>query len=902
MRSIELTARYTGERFHFDNPDGTRVIIGQALLSPGSKELIKDDDIDVDEPITVKGEADDSELQPNGTYRFFGTWNSYFNRRQQRREKQFHFRTFVPHIPHDREGVINYLINAGKGNGVGPSKARQMTDAFGVDSVLDVCREDPNRIASQFGITQHKAESFSQKLNEQKSTERATLEVDQLLTGRGFARTMIRRVIKAWGNRAAEQIKDDPYSLMQFRGVGFGLTDKLWTSLGKDPAAIDRQALCLWYGIASDQAGHTWYPAKQAVQRLHQSIGSANVDYRAAIIRGREYGQISENHYGAIATIRSSGVDGSIDEEGDTLWIAEGKYAAAERYVADAIARAMNETTRQSFATRYEDFERIEHRVLRHATCQRCRRQLTASLVHVLDGLPYGPTCIGYVDPSNQSEIYSLAEWLEANPEVLRFIEQQPSGLIKLPEVSLWPEPNSIEGISEHQRSEVAKAMTARIGLLGGSPGTGKTFTLAAIIKAIHRSGRVGLHEIGIGAPTGKAAVRLTESLNAAGVPIRARTWHSLLGVGSSDPTDGDNTEFKHCENLKWPFKIIFGDESSMPPINIMAAIFKARAAGTHMMFVGDVNQLPPVGNGAPFRDMIAANLPYGELREIRRNSGGIVEACAKIRDEQPWTDDCDRTDVRDPLATNLTISGDRSPKQQIERLLESLHHLKSDKIDPIWDCQVLTAVNQRSELSRSAINKLLQEELNPNPAVKGTPFRVGDKVVCLKNGFYKSIFAIDPNSEEIDSEDGEVYIANGELGEIDAIEDKHFTVRLQSPDRLIQVFRGKPSKGDDDDKESTASGCSWDLGYALSVHKFQGSEQKYVFVMLDNYAGARMVCDRSWIYTAISRAQLECHLIGTEDTANRFCRVQKMDGRKTFLANRIHLESFEQQMAGAVL
>ena len=888
--SIELTAKYIGERMHFDNNDGSRTVIAEVLLSKNSKDIGEAAGIDPYAPLAVKGEADSSELRHNQTYRFFGTWTSYFNRRRNCREKQFHFRTFVANIPHDPQGIADYLSAAGRGNGIGPSKARRLVDRIGVDSVLHECRTSPSTVVKFAEIRLEQAERFAAKLIEQQATESATLEVDQMLGKNGFPKTLVRKVIKTWGNKAAEKIANDPYSLMQFRGVGFAKTDKLYIGLGKDPASVDRQALCLWYTMASDNDGHTWFEAKNAVRSLYRSIGGDSVDYRAAIIRGREYGQISDDHYGAIASIRTHSATESIADDGDQLWLAEGRHAAAERYVADAVARSMNHSSGQQI-TRYEDVEHTERVVLDHVTCRRCRRLLIADTVHVLNGVPYGPTCITRVYSHKNCELWDRDSWLQHNPVVLRWIQQQPSGILELPSISLWPDPSQLERCTDHQREQYAIATSGRIGILGGCPGTGKTYSLAEIIKAVHKTGRVGFHEMGVGAPTGKAAVRLTEALNAAGITLRARTVHSLLGVGSTDEGTGQ-WSFQHNENNQWPFKMMFFDEQSMTDIGMMANIFKAMPPGCHALFVGDVNQLPPVGNGAPFRDMIDSSLPYGELTKIERNSGGIVESCAKIRNQQPWTDDCVLG------SSNLVITGDRTPNEQIERLVALLdgQHIDS-KFDPVWDCQVLVAVNKSSKLSRSDLNTLLQERLNPNPKVDGTPFRTNDKVVCLKNGFFASVMNINTYDEDYDVNDaGEVYVANGELGQVESIQEKFLRVKLTGPDRLIQIPRGKQFKNDDGE---TSTGCSWDLGYALSTHKFQGSEQRFVFVMLDSYAGARMVCDRAWIYTSNSRAKEMCFLIGTAELANRFCTVQKISNRRTMLAKRIALSTLENEVVG---
>jgi exodeoxyribonuclease V alpha subunit len=295
-----------------------------------------------------------------------------------------------------------------------------------------------------------------------------------------------------------------------------------------------------------------------------------------------------------------------------------------------------------------------------------------------------------------------------------------------------------------------------------------------------------------------------------------------------------------------------------------MRAIMAARPRGCHFLLVGDVHQLPPVGNGAPLRDMINSGVVgYGELTEIKRNSGGIVEACAAIRDGKPW-DEAENLIV-DPFADQIQAA--------------RIHCQKGHpKLDAVWDCQVLVAVNARSPLSRKAINLELQNALNPNPEVKGTPFRLADKIVCLKNGKYTEI-----NDRE------EVYVANGELAKVIEIEDKSIIAELSNPARTVRIPRGKA--------DGESSGCNWDLAYGLSCHKSQGSEWPVVIVVLDEYPGARMVCSREWLYTAISRAKKQCILIGKKATADAMCRRVAIGKRQTFLRQLIQLENATQTL-----
>jgi exodeoxyribonuclease V alpha subunit len=338
-----------------------------------------------------------------------------------------------------------------------------------------------------------------------------------------------------------------------------------------------------------------------------------------------------------------------------------------------------------------------------------------------------------------------------------------------------------------------------------------------------------------------------------------------------------ERNQLKH-----FPCKVLIGDESSMNDTDLAARIFGARSAGTHLLLVGDVCQLPPVGHGAPLRDLIAAQVPYGELREIKRNSGGIVEACAAIRDGRRW----------EPGDNLLHIQAS-TPDRQIAEMLAAIKEQETVGVDPIWDCQVVTAVNKKSDLARKPLNKLLQNELNPNPGLPGSPFRVGDKIVNTKNGYFPSLDFDTSDDETITNDKLEVYVANGELAEVLEVQESLVIAKLSNPSRTIKIPRGKadekeaePNEGDAD--ESTGTGCSWDLGYCLSVHKSQGSEWKIVIVMIDEYPGAKRVCSREWLYTSISRAKDRCYLIGRREVADGMARRVALNKRKTLLKEQI--------------
>jgi hypothetical protein len=200
-------------------------------------------------------------------------------------------------------------------------------------------------------------------------------------------------------------------------------------------------------------------------------------------------------------------------------------------------------------------------------------------------------------------------------------------------------------------------------------------------------------------------------------------------------------------------------------------------------------------------------------------------------------------------------------------------------------------------------LNRLLQNHLNPNEAVKGSPFRLKDKVINTRNGWYPLVeverhngkVQIIDNDENLTlNADGKVYCANGELAEVVKVEANYFHVRLSAPKRLIIVPRGPAEATDSEDGEAetedktTGTGCDWELGYAISTHRSQGSEWPVVIVMIDDSGAAKRVCSREHLYTSISRAKQCCVLVGKLGVAQGFCRRTAIDKRKTMLVHRI--------------
>jgi exodeoxyribonuclease V alpha subunit len=487
-----------------------------------------------------------------------------------------------------------------------------------------------------------------------------------------------------------------------------------------------------------------------------------------------------------------------------------------------------------------------------------------------------------------------------AEAEIARFVHQ--AEMETLSDPPRWPNVEECEGIDEDQKEELRKATRGYLGILGGRPGVGKTRCMASLIKAILKSGQ---GRILASAPTGKAAVRATEALNKQQVSIRVKTIHSTLRVESSE--DG-TWRFAHDESNPLPCDFLFCDEGSMVDTLIGASWLSARPRGCHVLIVGDPDQLSPVGPGAVLRDLIAAGVPTGHLTKIRRNAGRIEKVCKSIAE----TGEFEPSPQLDLEAGENFVWIEKSrPEQQIEALKGFLDRIRSGgKYDVLQDVQILTPLNKQSPVSRVPLNKILQGHLNPaGERAEGNPFRKGDKVICTQNGWptlddefrewlrkecqvigddlRTRVYRTPSGDLEVDKKNNKVYVANGELGLVTKIAPKLTTISLSCPDRVIKVPRGSQKDDDGDeggDNDETSTGCNWELGYVISIHKSQGSEWPIVVTMADSSGSAMRLADKHLIYTALSRGKVFEVGIGQKRAILEACKISRMWDRRTFL------------------
>jgi exodeoxyribonuclease V alpha subunit len=408
--------------------------------------------------------------------------------------------------------------------------------------------------------------------------------------------------------------------------------------------------------------------------------------------------------------------------------------------------------------------------------------------------------------------------------------EKDVAGIIRMLRDSslLEPDSDNLEGLADDQREALEQALKEKVFILTGAPGTGKTFTLQRMIQEFEDRELV----IRLAAPTGKAAKRMSEVTGR-----EASTIHRLLEPEPYQTSEGLRFAFSRGIGNPIQADVVVVDEFSMVDVSLAASLLRALDAGTRLLIVGDHYQLPSVGPGSVLRDLLAAGVPSFELTRIKRNTGDIVQACHAIKDGRPISPSLT---LEPENGLNLRHIEEQDPLL-IQEIIRDLvvNRLPQRGYDPVWDIQVLSPMNEKTLLSCLHLNEIMQEALNPmGREIKGTAFRIGDKVIQRKN-------------ESI----GEVFVVNGDLGTLRFYDDQErrskqpthkLTVDFQDPDReaLIPV------------KEHHLS-----LAYCLTIHKMQGSEAPVVIIPVHNSFG--VFFNRELIYTAISRAREICITVG---------------------------------------
>ena len=430
-----------------------------------------------------------------------------------------------------------------------------------------------------------------------------------------------------------------------------------------------------------------------------------------------------------------------------------------------------------------------------------------------------------------------------------------------------FPEPEDLEerieqvsqesGIeySAEQTQAIREAATSGLLLITGGPGTGKTTLLTGILSLL---GNMQLKCL-VAAPTGRAAKRMAEVTGE-----EASTIHRLLEAGI-DPNTG-KMYFARDEDNPLKADAVIVDEMSMVEIRLMHHLLRASPRGKRLILVGDPDQLPPVGPGSPFGDMLRSGcLPAARLTEIFRQAQQsliVMNAHRINRGELP--------DLKNVKSDFFFMR--RNSEEELTRLIRDLctTRLPKNMGIPPEQIQVLSPT-RKGGVGTVALNKLLQSALNPpspdkqEHAYGDYTFREGDRVMQIRNNY-------DIVWKKSDGTAAGTGIFNGDVGIIREIDRNKESVRVLYDDREAEY--------------DFAQLGELEPAFAITVHKSQGSE--YRAVILTAWGGSPYLLSRSVLYTAVTRAKELLIIAGRKETIAAMTANAQKNKRYTGLKLRL--------------
>jgi exodeoxyribonuclease V alpha subunit len=404
-----------------------------------------------------------------------------------------------------------------------------------------------------------------------------------------------------------------------------------------------------------------------------------------------------------------------------------------------------------------------------------------------------------------------------------------------------WAQQRAGFGFAQAQEDGVKQALSSKVSILTGGPGTGKTTILRALVSIL----KAKKTKVLLTAPTGRAAKRMSESTS-----HFAQTVHRLLKF---DPSQGG---FSMNEQNPLICDFLIMDESSMLDTRLAAALTRALPANAHLLLVGDADQLPSVGSGNVLKDLIdCGHLPVTRLSVTFRQAddSGIVGLAHAILSGRSSPPPPLEPSSSIPRHHDVHFIRAESPEECVQVICDLCQRVlpKSLRIDPTSQVQVLAPLH-RGIGGIGNINAQIRDALNPNGAthiVGSMLFREGDKVIQTRNNYDKDVF-------------------NGDLGIICKVDTINGVLEIDFDDRLVRYERMEVT----------------DLqpAYAISVHKSQGSEYPVViFPLLKQHF---MMLQRNLVYTGLTRAKKKVFFVGDPTAYAMAIRNNKTTARLTDL------------------
>lgn len=639
---------------------------------------------------------------------------------------------------------------------------------------------------------------------------------------KGIGPTYAKKIVAAFGERTLEVIDRSPSFLSQVKGIGPKRLQLIREGWKESAAVRGIMTFLMSYGIGTARA-----------VRIYKTYGENAVKL------------VQENPYRLSDDIWGIGFR-TADELALKLGIprdAPARLQAAVRYV------LQDASSSKGHVGLPEEILVEETAALTQATTEQVAsaiEQLLHSDELVRDSLRLAsrasedsavPSTLLYLKPLHAAEV-GTARQIHGLRE-----GEHPLAQSDIARALVWVESRMKIVLADSQRAAIRAAITEKLLVVTGGPGTGKT----TIVRAILEIFAAKRQRVLLAAPTGRAAKRLSESTGR-----DAKTIHRLLeydaGIGG----------FRRGRENPLEVDLLVVDEVSMVDLVLMNRLLAAVPEEACVVFVGDRDQLPSVGAGSVLADLIDSGMvAVARLTEIHRQAGAshIVRAAhavnaGEVPESAPNADgDFYVVEAEEPamvLDRILTLVTDRIPKKF--------------NLDPIADVQVLSPMN-KSELGVQNLNRLLQATLNPPGGSEiqrfGQTFRVGDKVIQTRNNYQREVF-------------------NGDIGRVQAIDEVDQVLAVDFDQRIVEY--------DFNDLDELQH------AFAISIHKSQGSE--YPAVVIPVHTQHFIMLRRNLLYTGITRGRQLVVLVGSRkalwiaatkaDTSTRFgllkWRLQRQD------------------------
>jgi exodeoxyribonuclease V alpha subunit len=720
--------------------------------------------------------------------------------------KQFQVETLRPVLPATAAGMEKYL-GSGLIKGVGPVTAGRIVRHFGVET-LRVIEETPERLIDVPGVGRKRVELITRAWAEQ----RAIKEVMLFLQSHGVSTSLATKIYKQYGDEAIAVVQNDPYRLARdIYGIGFVTADKIAQALGLPADAPERLAAGVGYALnQASEDGHVYLPTSELVKLTAELLTVPPEQVGLGLARMWTSGEVkvaptagaAAQEPGVLTSLPHAPTvsDSTAPPETPRLLFEQGAlYAAA---TVDDAQRLLREENAVYLTPLYFSEVGVANRLQRLAS-------------------------------EGQSRLGAF-QWY--TPQTWQLVVAAAEGQNGFP-------------LALQQRRAVHAALTNRITVLTGGPGTGKTTTVRTILQLCQAERRRVL----LAAPTGRAAKRLAETTGA-----EAKTVHRLLEF-----KPGEGFAFQRSEENPLEGDLLIVDEASMLDLPLTNHLLKAVPAGMHVLFVGDVDQLPSVGAGNVLKDLIGALEEAGpefqscaviRLETIFRQAAGsyIITNAHRINaGELPFVDNEGATD----FFLFKTEEAERAAQLCVELVTTRIPRRFGIPADEI---QVLSPMH-RGVAGVGALNEALQQAVNP--AAPGKPerqlgsrfFRVGDRVMQMRNDYDKDVY-------------------NGDVGRIVALDP--------IMQELTVTFDGRPVGYDFLELDQLIH------AYAISVHKSQGSE--FPAVVIPVLTSHYMMLQRNLLYTAVTRARRLVVLVGQPKAIALAVRNNKVTQRYTGLRERL--------------